>query len=112
MINAHKIGEIVFYKQRSHKVVNVLKHMDSYGNINTDYVVNDGWKDILVSEDDIVSEFTHNYLIANSGIPYGLIADTTFGSNNFIDSEPCVPKCICGAHKVKDSGHSSWCDIK
>lgn len=20
--------------------------------------------------------------------------------------------CVCGAHKVKDSAHSSWCDIK
>ena len=28
---------------------------------------------------------------------------------------PAMPKklkCVCGAHKVKDSRHSSWCDIK
>ena len=25
---------------------------------------------------------------------------------------PSKPKCVCGAHKVKDSAHSSWCDIK
>jgi hypothetical protein len=22
------------------------------------------------------------------------------------------PKCICGAHAVKDAGHSDWCEIK
>ena len=40
--------------------------------------------------------------------------ENTFGSTSVTRKEPTVsqPKCVCGAHKVKDSRHSTWCEIK
>jgi len=35
-----------------------------------------------------------------------------FHTEHFATIKKDGPTCVCGAHKVKDSRHSSWCDIK
>jgi hypothetical protein len=48
--------------------------------------------------------FKVNTSTAGSPIEYGAIELTT----PYRDP----PKCVCGAHKVNSSNHSSWCDIQ
>lgn len=79
-----------------------------------------------VPEDLLMTPTEHMQSQSRSGRSVGVASNLNRGVNiagmpnpinDYWDSAKSFkasigPKCVCGAHKVKDSRHSSWCEIK